>query len=444
MNFLAIAFAVASAIAAAAAGVDLSQSLRTHPAVDSSNFKASGSVSIFADRVRVVPSIPDAVGSIWFNEPNPHAEWEVTFSFAVSAPHVLGGEGMAIWYARETQKVGSVYGSIDNWTGLLVALDSSSGPGRRHVPLVYAMNNKHGELSLSPRVRGGFPPDGNDSLLGRCFRDYRNTPHKVFGRIRYEAKTLTVEMDINQGGNAFSECFKKANVELPKGYHFGITASTFNDYYDDHDLFSFEVRGLNEQNNVNQDANSEELTAPFEEKSDREEVPRGFYEAFNEIVIRELAMGQQKMINSLNIILERFGRTPMMLGRMTGFVYAKHAEDSFKSMSIKTEDVTSKIGDLIGQAGTMRDSVREIIALVQAGLAKDALAISHIDKSVDAHSNQIDETGKKYFDSRPTTNNKDMWIIYVLFFAVGGVFVYAVSVAMRAAGKRGAFGGGGY
>ncbi|KAJ3378771.1 hypothetical protein HDU84_007315 [Entophlyctis sp. JEL0112] len=195
---------------------------------------------------------------------------------------------------------------------------------------------------------------------------------------------------------------------------------------------------------VNQDANSEELTAPFEEKSDREEVPRGFYEAFNEIVIRELAMGQQKMINSLNIILERFGRTPMMLGRMTGFVYAKHAEDSFKSMSIKTEDVTSKIGDLIGQAGTMRDSVREIIALVQAGLAKDALAISHIDKSVDAHSNQIDETGKKYFDSRPTTNNKDMWIIYVLFFAVGGVFVYAVSVAMRAAGKRGAFGGGGY
>jgi hypothetical protein len=62
-------------------------------------------------------SIPNTYGSIWVTKANPHKEWQLHFSFNVFGRNQIGGDGFALWYAKEKEQYGPIYGSMDKWNG---------------------------------------------------------------------------------------------------------------------------------------------------------------------------------------------------------------------------------------------------------------------------------------------------------------------------------------
>ena len=80
--------------------------------------------------------------------------------------------------------------------------------------------------------------------IGSCFRDYRNTPAPVFVKIKYANDELSVDMDLRQGGQSYTNCFVAKGLDLPTGYRFGLTAASSKRGPDDHDILTFETYEL--------------------------------------------------------------------------------------------------------------------------------------------------------------------------------------------------------
>lgn len=165
----------------------------------------------------------------------------VEFSFQVHGRGASGGEGMVIWYAKDLKAPTSrpdFYGGLSSFTGAAIVFDSSDAASNRHNPFIYVISNDGTKSSAD------FSNYASPSIhLGACFREYRNTPGRVYGKLVYDSGMLRLDIDIRQGGKAYTNCFK-VPISLPSGYQFGISASTSNTGTDDHDLFSFETYEL--------------------------------------------------------------------------------------------------------------------------------------------------------------------------------------------------------
>jgi mannose-binding lectin 2 len=60
-------------------------------------------------------------------------DWEVQFQFHVHGHGKdLFGDGFAFWYARDRNQLGPVFGSIDNFYGLAIILDTYSNHNGPH------------------------------------------------------------------------------------------------------------------------------------------------------------------------------------------------------------------------------------------------------------------------------------------------------------------------
>jgi len=195
----------------------------------------SGDVIKAADFIRLAPSVPGSKGHIWSTIPNPYEEWEVNFQMKIVGQHVGGGRGMAFWYARDTHQDGPIFGSKDNWNGLGIWFDSSSPKTKS--PMTLALVND-GTKGFASKV------DPTRHMLGSCFHNYRNTEEPVFVKITYKNRTLSVMMDSDNRGSSYHFCLRKQNVDLPTGYHFGLTAASQSPP-DDHDVITFETWQLN-------------------------------------------------------------------------------------------------------------------------------------------------------------------------------------------------------
>jgi hypothetical protein len=205
-------------------------------------FNKSGDVLITQDFVRVVPSLAYQSGSLWCETKNEHKEWMVEFSFSVYGRTAAGGEGFVFWYTADQSppKVSpDFYGHSSIFKGLAIVFDTSDTSMNRFNPFIYGLENnglkskKEFENYASPEVH-----------LGSCFREYRNTPTPVWVKVIYQKNTLRMDIDIRQGGQGYTTCFE-AKLDVPSGYHFGISATTTVEGQDDHDFHSFEVYELN-------------------------------------------------------------------------------------------------------------------------------------------------------------------------------------------------------
>ncbi|KAI9351763.1 legume-like lectin family-domain-containing protein [Zopfochytrium polystomum] len=78
-------------------------------------YETSGHVLKSPDQLRLTSSLPNQRGAVWSKSSNPHKEWQIHFSFNVFGRAITGGEGLAIWYAKDKSVEGPVYGSMDKW-----------------------------------------------------------------------------------------------------------------------------------------------------------------------------------------------------------------------------------------------------------------------------------------------------------------------------------------
>jgi hypothetical protein len=93
-----------------------------------------------------------------------------------------------------------------------------------------------------------------------------------------------MDIDIRQGGQGYTTCFE-ANINLPTGYHFGISATTTVEGQDDHDFHSFETYELNPA------PKSEKHLRPFE----KEDISKGKEFKMNDDFLKKIKETESKV-----------------------------------------------------------------------------------------------------------------------------------------------------
>lgn len=203
----------------------------------------TGDVLENKDFVRLVPSMDYQLGSIWCETSNPHKEWMVEMSVIISGVHHLGGDGFVFWYANDQTKPGMVsdfYGRHSQFSGVAIVFDTGDSKTSRINPFIYAIENDGRKSSADFKNYMSA-----DVHRGACHFDYRNTMKPVWIKIIYSKNSLSLDMDIRQGGSGYVNCFQFP-INLPVGYHFSLSATTSKDGgRDDHDILSFETYELN-------------------------------------------------------------------------------------------------------------------------------------------------------------------------------------------------------
>ncbi|XP_015910376.1 vesicular integral-membrane protein VIP36 [Parasteatoda tepidariorum] len=198
----------------------------------------SGSTMITNNYIRLTPDLQSKSGAVWNNIPCTVRNWELQIHFKVHGKGKdLYGDGMAIWYTKQSLVAGPVFGNQDYFDGLGIFLDTYANQGA----------HSHGHPYISAMVNNGtlhydHDRDGTHTELAGCESKFRNSEHDSHLSIRYERDVLTVSTDV-EGKNAWKECFSVEGVKLPTGYFFGGTATT-GDLSDNHDIISIRLYEL--------------------------------------------------------------------------------------------------------------------------------------------------------------------------------------------------------
>ncbi|KAI0709625.1 legume-like lectin [Fomitopsis betulina] len=182
--------------------------------------------------VRLTRDRPSQMGWLWSRVPLTAQNWiiEVEFKIHGESTH-LYGDGLAMWLTKTRAEPGPVFGSIDNFEGLGLFLDT------------YA-NTRH---SYSfPRIVGmlgdGHTPydqagDGQKGSLGGCSANLRRTNVGTKVRISYvKDKLLSVKAQY-RAWDDWVECFTIRDISLPSAPYLGFSAMT-GDVSDNHDIIS--------------------------------------------------------------------------------------------------------------------------------------------------------------------------------------------------------------
>ena len=164
------------------------------------------------------------------------SDWEVELVYQVTNTQHLGGDGLAFWYVKDPNEEGPVFGSRDRWVGLGVFVDTYDNDRRNDNPYISVVLND-GTLSYNPAT------DGSDIQVGGCRASVRRTAHPAGLLVRYDGTAKKLDVEYHTGDGAWQHCFSKDQVDLPVGYHFGVSAAT-GQLADVHDVFRFTTRRL--------------------------------------------------------------------------------------------------------------------------------------------------------------------------------------------------------
>lgn len=203
-----------------------------------------GSTIVSNKFIRLTADSQSLQGGLWNTIPVQFKDWEIQFQFKNHGHGKdLFGDGFAMWYVKERNNLGPVFGSNDFFTGMAIFLDTYSnhnGPHNHPHPYISAMIN-NGSLHYD------HDKDGTNTELAGCEAPFRNKDYDTFVAVRYQNYKLTVSTDI-ENKNVWKECFTSNNVKLPTNYYFGFSAAT-GELSDNHDIVSVKVYQLDSERN---------------------------------------------------------------------------------------------------------------------------------------------------------------------------------------------------
>eukprot|EP00118_Oscarella_pearsei_P025312 m.307970 g.307970 ORF g.307970 m.307970 type:complete len:319 (+) comp43144_c0_seq1:74-1030(+) len=236
--------------------------------VDLPNWEFSGSTVVTDKYIRLTPDRQSKSGMLWNRIPAKIRNWEVQVQFKVHGQGKnLFGDGFAIWYAKERNEFGDVFGSRDYFTGLGVFFDTYSNHNGEH---------SHPHPYVSAVIANGslhydHDRDGTHSEIAGCHVQFRNLDEDTHASILYADRSLTVNLDID-GNYEWQECFKVDEVDLPAGFFFGASAAT-GELADNHDLISLKVYELESTGDDSEDAWMTAPPAAAKSAAHREHIP---------------------------------------------------------------------------------------------------------------------------------------------------------------------------
>jgi hypothetical protein len=87
----------------------------------------SGFTMVSGQQIRLTANVQGRQGAIWNSVPLQSRDWEMQVTFAIHGDSgKLFGDGLAIWYARDRGMTGEVFGSVNQFSGLGVFVDTYS------------------------------------------------------------------------------------------------------------------------------------------------------------------------------------------------------------------------------------------------------------------------------------------------------------------------------
>jgi hypothetical protein len=185
-------------------------------------FKKYGEVHVDKNTIHLNNNKPNQQAAVWSKRSMIEKHWQVVLAFRIKG-NTIGGNGLGFWYIRDGHRTGSVYGGPDKFDGFGLFFDTFDEETKSEtVPMVVGMMGD-GLTSFRQAVN---TTSSESKVIGSCFKSIRNTEAPVYVRVTYFNRHIKVEID-NQGeGRSYNTCFDAYEVELPIGYHFGISAST--------------------------------------------------------------------------------------------------------------------------------------------------------------------------------------------------------------------------
>jgi mannose-binding lectin 2 len=252
LSWSAAIFVGALAWVTEAAGDDASNiksiSLRTHtlnqPYLDSDMqsrwFDFGGDTIIRTDSyIRLTSDKPSQSGWLFSRVPLTATNWEVEIEFKITGKNNLYGDGLAMWVTRQRGQMGQVFGSVDNFEGLGLFIDTykNNRPGVVF-PYVMAMFGD-GQTSYDKNN------DGKASELAGCSaRGIRNANIPTKLRLTYfQEKQLKLELQYKKE-DEWQLCFDTDSPpSLPNVAYLGFSAET-GELSDNHDIISVNARNL--------------------------------------------------------------------------------------------------------------------------------------------------------------------------------------------------------
>ena len=84
--------------------------------------------------IRLTPDKQSKLGWLWSRIPFTSNSWIIEFDFRVHGEGSLFGDGFAFWYTSDRAQTGPIFGSRDNFDGLIIAFDTYSN-GKHKVRL---------------------------------------------------------------------------------------------------------------------------------------------------------------------------------------------------------------------------------------------------------------------------------------------------------------------
>lgn len=202
--------------------------------IASQSWVQSGSTIVANECIRLTSDRQSQRGALWNTKANALEHWEALIHFKVTGTGVghLFGDGFAFWYAKDPSVSGSLFGSKEDFDGLGVFFDTyDNRPGHNNRAYPYI----HGYVNSGEP----YDPDSINHEINGCQAFFRQADHETYAKIIYRMNSLIVMIDA-RGQDHWDVCFSVSNIHLPRGYYFGVTASTGH-LADNHDIQSIIV-----------------------------------------------------------------------------------------------------------------------------------------------------------------------------------------------------------
>jgi mannose-binding lectin 2 len=195
--------------------------------------------------IRLTSDQPSRDGWIWSKLPLTATNWEIEVEFAIHGAGNLHGDGMAMWLTKEKAKQGQVFGSMDNFEGLGLFIDTykNNRPGTVF-PYVMAMYGD-GKTSYDKENDGKV-----NEFAGCSARGIRGADIPTKLRLTYfQDKSLKLELQYKTEGE-WIVCFEKENPpSVPTVAYLGFSAET-GELSDNHDIIRVESKNLYSKSGV--------------------------------------------------------------------------------------------------------------------------------------------------------------------------------------------------